>query len=264
MTAGTERLVWAALAVVGLTLAGGLLPLVREWSQSTIRLLLAFGTGVLLGAAFLHMMPEAMHGLGDSVGLWVLAGFLVIYVLERFVMLHPCEEEHCAFHHMGLAAFLGITLHSLIDGFALGAGLVIPHLSIAVTAAIVLHKLPASVSLSGILLHCRYPRGRIVLMIALFALSTPIGAVISYFVLRDLSGEALPMAIAFSSGTFLAIATADLLPQIHSEPKGRYWNLAALFLGLLVMSWAGEVAHQHAHPEPGLGEPPASHDGHVH
>ena len=132
MTAGTERLVWAALAVVGLTLAGGLLPLVREWSQSTIRLLLAFGTGVLLGAAFLHMMPEAMHGLGDSVGLWVLAGFLVIYVLERFVMLHPCEEEHCAFHHMGLAAFLGITLHSLIDGFALGAGLVIPHLSIAV------------------------------------------------------------------------------------------------------------------------------------
>jgi zinc transporter ZupT len=149
---------------------------------------------------------------------------------------------------MGLAAFLGITLHALIDGFALGAGLTIPHLSVAVTAAIVLHKLPASLSLSGILLHCEYPRRRIAVMMILFSLATPIGAVISYYVLRDLSGAALPFAIAFSAGTFLAIATADLLPQIHSAPKGRFWNLAALFAGLLVISLADDIApHGHAH-----------------
>lgn len=247
-----QRLVAAAAAVVVLTLAGGLLPLLREWDRKAIRALLAFGTGVLLGAAFFHMIPEAIGGLGREVGAPVLAGFLLIYVLERFVMLHACEEEECSFHHMGLAAFLGITLHSLIDGFALGAGLTIPTLTAAVTAAIVLHKLPASLSLTGILLHCSYPKRRIVWMILLFSLSTPIGAVISYWFLQGLTGGALYYAIAFSAGTFLAIATADLLPQIHSAPEGRYRNLFALFAGLLLMSdlfqgllGGGHAGHAH-------------------
>ncbi len=254
----TTRLLLAAIAVVGLTLIGGLLPLVREWERRTIRLLLAFGTGVLLGATFFHMIPLATRGLGEAVGYPVLVGFLLIYVLERFVMVHPCEEHGCSFHHMGLAAFVGITVHSLIDGFALGAGLVIPELSVAVTLAIILHKLPASLSLTGILLHCEYPRRRILWMIVVFALATPLGAVVSLTVLSDLSGNALYWAVAFSAGTFLAIATADLLPQVHMVPDGRFRNLAALFAGLLVMTLAGQwVPHDHAAPAAngGAGDP---------
>jgi len=231
------RLVAAVGAVVVLTLAGGLLPLVREWSREAIRVLLAFGTGVLLGASLLHMIPEAAEGLDGRVGMPVLAGFLLIYVLERFVMLHACEEQECSFHHVGLAAFIGITLHSLIDGFALGAGLTIPALTTAVTLAIVVHKLPASLSLAGILLHCEYPRRRIAWMMVAFSLSTPLGAVLSYLVLADLTGNALHYAIAFSAGTFLAIATADLLPQVHSQPRGRWANLAALFAGIAVIAF---------------------------
>ena len=261
---GNERLVIAAVAVVVLTLVGGLLPLVREWSRSTIRLFLAFGTGVLLGAAFFHMLPEAIHGLGEAVGFPLLAGFLLIYVLERFVMVHPCEEEGCSFHHMGLAAFCGITLHALIDGLALGAGVAIPELSVAVTMAIVLHKLPASLSLTGILIHCSYPRSRILWMLAVFALATPVGAVLSLTLLRNLTGDALHYAVAFSAGTFLAIATADLLPQVHTSPEGRYRNLLALFAGILVMTFAGR-GHQHGPvgPDPDhdhAGAPDHDHD----
>lgn len=254
---GFERLTLAAIAVVVLTLTGGLLPLVREWDKRTIRLFLAFGTGVLLGAAFFHMLPEAIHGLGESVGLPLLLGFLMIYVLERFVMVHPCEEDECAFHHMGLAAFCGITLHALIDGLALGAGVAIPELSLAVTLAIVLHKLPASLSLTGILLHCSYPRKRILWMLMAFAFATPLGAVVSLTALRNLSGEALHWAVAFSAGTFLAIATADLLPQVHSHPEGRYKNLLALFAGILVMTLAAG-GHGHTAVLGDLGMDPAA------
>jgi zinc and cadmium transporter len=237
------RLMLAAVAVMVLTLIGGLLPLVRDWDRRTIRLLLAFGTGVLLGAAFLHMIPEATEALGGAVGLPVLGGFLLIYVLERFVMVHPCEEEACAFHQMGLAAFCGITLHALIDGFALGAGLAVPLLSVAVTVAIVLHKIPASLSLTGILLHCSYPKRRILWMIAGFSLATPLGAAVSMVVLSRVPETALPYAVAVSAGTFLAIATADLLPQIHSAPQGRYGNLFALAAGIAVMLMTGHTGH---------------------
>jgi zinc and cadmium transporter len=231
------RIATALGSVVLLSLSGGLLPLARQWDRRAVRVLLAFGTGVLLGASFFHMIPEAIEGVGGSVGTPVLVGFLLIYVLERFIMLHPCEEQDCNFHHMGIAAFVGITLHALIDGFALGAGLTMPQVATAVTLAIVLHKLPSSLSLTGILLHCEYPRRRIAWMIFLFSLAPPVGALLSYSVLSGLTGAALYHAIAFSAGTFLAIATADLLPQIHSAPEGRYRNLAALFAGILVMTF---------------------------
>ncbi len=271
LTVGQEvgRLAVAAGLVVVLTLVGGMLPLVREWSRATIRTILAFGIGVLLGASFLHMLPEAVNGLGGRVGLPILAGFLLIYVLERFMMVHACEEHGCSFHHLGLAAFVGITLHSLIDGFALGAGLSLPEVSFPVTAAILLHKLPAALSLAGILLHCEYPRRRILWMMGLFSISTPVGAVLAYGALRELTGATLHYAIAFSAGTFLAIATADLLPQIHSAPSGRWRNLAALFAGILVMGLSGR-AHEMM---PGHGQGPVSgeeteaapsHEGHSH
>jgi zinc and cadmium transporter len=231
-----QRLGLTTAAVVVLTLIGGLLPLIRTWSRPAVRLLLAFGTGVLLGAAFFHMIPEAAAVLGDGIGVAVLAGFLVIYVFERFVMMHPCEEEECSFHQMGLAAFCGITLHALIDGLALGAGLTMPSLTAAVTLAILLHKLPSSLSLTGILLHCEYSRRKIVALSLLFSLATPIGAVVSFVALRDMTGTMLHGAIAFSAGTFLAIATADLLPQVHSAPEGRFRNLFALFAGILAMT----------------------------
>jgi zinc and cadmium transporter len=231
-----QRLGLTTAAVVVLTLLGGLLPLVRTWSRPAVRLLLAFGTGVLLGAAFFHMIPEAAAVLGDGIGIAVLAGFLVIYVFERFVMMHACEEEECAFHQMGFAAFCGITLHALIDGLALGAGLSMPSLTAAVTLAILLHKLPSSLSLTGILLHCEYSRRKIVALSLLFSLATPVGAVVSFVALREMTGAMLHGAIAFSAGTFLAIATADLLPQVHSAPEGRFRNLFALFAGILVMT----------------------------
>jgi zinc and cadmium transporter len=261
-----SRLLVSLLTVVALTLGGGLLPLVRDWDRSTIRLLLAFGTGVLLGAAFLHMIPESVDRLGHSVGFPVLLGFLLIYVLERFVMVHACEEEHCSFHHMGIAAFVGITLHALIDGVALGAGMAIPSLTTAVTAAIVLHKLPATLSLTGILLHCNYPRKRIVWMVLGFSLATPMGALLAYSALAGVADSGiLPYAIAFSAGTFLAIATADLLPQVHSAPAGRYKSLVALFAGIALMSWGGHFGHGH---EAGAGDDPAGdaqdHAGHDH
>lgn len=219
-----------------LSLAGGLLPLVRAWDKKAIRLLLAFGAGVLLAAAFFHMIPEAIHVLGEEVGAYVLVGFLLIYVLERFVMVHPCGEEECEFHHIGIPAFVGMTIHALIDGLALGAGFAMPELTLAITAAIVLHKLPSAVSLTGILLHCNYKRRRIALFMILFSAAAPLGALLSFTLFSHMTGELLLKGVAISAGTFLAIATADILPQIHSSPEGRFRNLAALFAGILVMA----------------------------
>jgi len=109
--------------VIFISLVGGFLPLLRELSQKALALLLSFSAGVLLGAVFFHMLPETGRVLSDNMGWPVLTGFLSIFAMERFVFVHASEERDCDIHQMGIPGFLGISLHSLLDGIALGAGL---------------------------------------------------------------------------------------------------------------------------------------------
>jgi zinc and cadmium transporter len=227
-------------AVVVVSLVGSFLPLARELSQRALALLLSFSAGVLLGAVFLHMLPEIGDLLGEVVGWPILAGFLLIFVMERFVFVHACEERSCDIHQMGIPAFLGISLHSLLDGLALGAGLMLPHLGPVVLLAVIIHKMPDGMSITSILLAAGWEKRRVAALSVLFSLTTPAGALIAYLFLRSLSPENIAVALGVSAGTFLAIATADILPQVHRIEERNPVTLVFLLFGLAV-SWTGRL-----------------------
>jgi zinc and cadmium transporter len=226
--------------VMFISLVGGFLPLLRELSQRALALLLSFSAGVLLGAVFFYMLPESGKALAENVGLPVLGGFLLIFVMERFVFVHACEEHGCDIHQMGIPAFLGISLHSLLDGIALGAGLLLPRLGPVVLLAVIIHKIPDSISISSILLSAGWDRRKVGILNLLFSLTTPIGAILAYLFFRVLSPENVAVAIGISAGTFLAIATADILPQVHRIEQRNPMTLLFLAIGLAV-SWMGTL-----------------------
>jgi zinc and cadmium transporter len=226
--------------VIFISLIGGFLPLLRNLSQRALALLLSFSAGVLLGAVFFHMLPEIGRVLADNIGWPILTGFLLIFVMERFVFVHACGELDCDIHQMGIPAFLGISLHSLLDGIALGAGLILPQLGPVVLLAVIIHKMPDSISLSSILLAGGWDRRQVGLLNLLFSLTTPIGAIVAYLFFRALSPENIAVAIGISAGTFLAIATADILPQVHRIEQRNPMTLVFLAVGLLV-SWMGKL-----------------------
>ena len=229
--------------LIFISLLGGFLPLMKVLSQKTLALLLSFSAGVLLGAVFFHMIPEAGKFLSDGLGWAVLGGFLLIFILERFVFVHACEERDCDIHQMGIPAFLGISLHSLLDGVALGAGLIIPQLGPVVLLAVIIHKMPDGISISSILLSAGWNRRTVGLLNLLFSLTTPVGALIAYFSLSAVAAESVAVAIGISAGTFLAIATADILPQVHRIEERNPVTLIFL-LGGLAVSWAGKLVAQ--------------------
>lgn len=226
--------------VVFISLLGSFLPLVRDLSQRALALLLSFSAGVLLGAVFLHMLPEIGSVLSESIGWPILGGFLLIFIMERFVFVHACEERDCDIHQMGIPAFLGISLHSLLDGLALGAGLMLPHLGPVVLLAVIIHKMPDGISITSILLAAGWDRRKVALLSVLFSLTTPAGALLAYLFLRSLSPENVAVAIGISAGTFLAIATADILPQVHRIEERNPLTLVFLLFGLAV-SWIGRL-----------------------
>ncbi|MDH3443236.1 MAG: ZIP family metal transporter [Deltaproteobacteria bacterium] len=226
--------------LIFISLVGGFLPLLKELSQKTLALLLSFSAGALLGAVFFHMIPEAGKFLDDALGWAVLGGFLLIFILERFVFVHACEERDCDIHQMGIPAFLGITLHSLLDGVALGAGLMIPQLGPVVLLAVIIHKMPDGISISSILLTAGWNRRTVGILNLLFSLTTPLGALIAYLFLSTVAAESVAVAIGISAGTFLAIATADILPQVHRIEARNPITLIFL-LGGLAVSWMGKL-----------------------
>jgi len=187
MTQAQTLAAYAFAILVG-ALFGGALPLLGRVQRNDLGL--SFSAGVMLGAAFFHMLPEPAQGAGLSAIPFVLVGFLFLFLLERFVLVHVCAEPGpaaaahgpapglalghdgtpghghghahagtgCDVHTMGLAAFVGLSLHTVVDGFALGAASSEQALGFLVFLAILAHKVPSSFSLSSILRGEGYSR----------------------------------------------------------------------------------------------------------
>ncbi len=259
-------------------LAGGALPLFASVRRSD--LLLSFSAGVMLGAAFFHMLPEAVERGGSAVVPFAVVGFLFLYLLERFVLVHVCaepgpnrrlstagaplphhadEHEHvhhgqaepdpdgtgCDVHTLGVAAWVGLSAHTVVDGFALAAASVSPELGLLVFLAILAHKVPNAFSLSAILLSEGYSRGKAVAMNAAFAVMVPVGAGL-YVVLRELVQvqRFTAVALAASAGTFLHLSLSDILPDLHRRGTSRWRLSVALVVGVAAMGALTLLRHE--------------------
>ena len=221
--------------VFSITMIGGWIPTIKLWSQETFRLVISFCAGILLGAVFFHVLPEISTVLGRQLGYSVMFGFLLIFVLEKFIMVHPCEEGECDYHKIGIAAYIGIGFHSILDGIAIGAGTMM-NLSFIIILAVTLHKFPAALALSSLLVKGKeYTKKKILLSMFIFALATPVGALVAVFIFQGVDDYVVATALGVSAGTFLFISIGDLLPTVYEEHEKGYKNLVSLCLGTLVM-----------------------------
>ena len=221
--------------VFSITMIGGWIPTIKLWSQETFRLIISFCAGILLGAVFFHVLPEISTVLGRQLGYSVMFGFLLIFVLEKFIMVHPCEEGECDYHKIGVAAYVGIGFHSILDGIAIGAGTMM-NLSLIIILAVTIHKFPAALALSSLLVKGKeYTKKKILVSMFIFALATPLGALVSVFVFQGVDDYVVATALGISAGTFLFISIGDLLPTVYEEHEKGYKNLVSLCLGTLVM-----------------------------
>jgi zinc transporter ZupT len=221
--------------VFSITMIGGWIPTIKLWSQETFRLVISFCAGILLGAVFFHVLPEISTVLGRQLGYSVMFGFLLIFILEKFIMVHPCEEGECNYHKVGISAYVGIGFHSILDGIAIGAGTMM-NLSFIIILAVTIHKFPAALALSSLLVKGKeYTKKKVLLSMFIFALATPVGALVGVFVFQGVDDYVVATALGISAGTFLIISIGDLLPTVYEEHEKGYKNLVSLCLGTLVM-----------------------------
>ncbi|MCI0570031.1 MAG: ZIP family metal transporter [Myxococcaceae bacterium] len=244
MSAAWAVALYSAVIVLG-AVAAALVPLYTRAQQGLVWFL-AFAAGVMLGAAFFHMLPEA-YGEGGGYAAFVLVpvGFVVLFLLERLFFTHPHEEG--AHQALGLTAFAGLSVHTIMDGVALGSA-TLQGVGATAFLAILAHKVPSALSLASMLRAGGRRAGSVLLLCAVYGLMVPLGAAV-YLVLQEvLPFETFaPRALAFSAGTFLYIAVADLLPHVHRSAGGqRLRPVLALAMGLALMAGLTRwVVHPH-------------------
>ncbi|MBI1861695.1 MAG: ZIP family metal transporter [Deltaproteobacteria bacterium] len=239
----TALFFYCAIIFLG-TFLGGIIPTHLSLSERKLQMGVALGAGLLLGMSLVHMIPEAAELMPETFGIWLLAGFLILLVAERFVMVHACEETHCDYHTIGWAAFIGLTIHGLIEGAALASSLVVPKIGPMVLIAIVSHKLPSGIALSSILKMAGISKRKSVAFVTGVAISGPVGLFLSYALLSQMAQSATAGALlSMSAGTFLYIGACDLLPEMHRGGEERQIKFACFLVGIGVSLLGGLIAH---------------------
>jgi len=220
--------------------------------------LVSFATGALLGAALLALLPHAIEGAGADhthyVGLTLLGGILIFFVLEKLVLWRHCHHDACEAHvpderHRDAASatliLVGDGFHNVLDGVLIAAAfLTNVHLGIVTTLAIFAHEIPQELGDLAILLHGGYSRTRALVLNLLTSLTSVIGGVIAYFALGS-AMQLLPYAIAIAASSFLYIAVADLIPGLHRrvDAGAGIAQLTLIAAGVLVIYASHATLH---------------------
>ncbi|MDH3999602.1 MAG: ZIP family metal transporter, partial [Desulfuromonadales bacterium] len=230
------------------TFGGMMLVLAREnWSRRHSATLVSLSAGVLLGVGFLHILPESME-LTPHAPLYVVLAFVLFYFLEHHLLIHAgheeqhhtglgvddCHDDCCDRPHpMGFVAFIGMGLHSAIDGMIIGTGFEVDHsLGLLAALGVIAHEVPEGIAMVAILLHYGWQRKSAIQLTSFVALATPLSAILTFALVRNLSPEWLGALLAMAGGSFVYIAASDLIPESHRS-RGFSASLA-LCVGVLI------------------------------
>lgn len=215
----------------------GSLPLVMNLSEDKIQLISVLGAGLLVGTALAVIIPEGIRSLfdGETVGeqgahsdLHAHIGITLVLGFVFMLLVDQCSARRSGGRERSFTATLGLVVHAAVDGVALGAAATTaqPDVEIIVFIAIMLHKAPAAFGLVSFLLHEGVDRKRIGRHLLVFSLAAPCLALITYFGLGKEGKETLSnvnatgLAMLFSAGTFLYVATVHVLPELMSRNSG--------------------------------------------
>jgi zinc and cadmium transporter len=227
-------------SVGSVALAGLLLLFGNEKLEKVSTYLMYLAGGTLLGAAFLGMIPKAISMSEPRLILQtIMFGVLLFFVLEKIILWRSCRNKDCE-RHMTAAApiiLIGDAFHNAIDGVVIAASfLTSTELGIFVTLSVVLHEIPQELGDFGILIKSGFSRSKAFWFNVLSGATAIVFGVAAYYTLDSIR-SLIPYALAFSASSFLYIALADLIPEMHRKTslKASISQVLLIALGILII-----------------------------
>lgn len=220
---------------------------------------LGFSAGVMIYVSLVEIFAKAKDSLSDvypdKKGYWITViafffGIAIIALIDRLVpsVENPHELKQVKERdinkqvdkrllRMGLFSALAIGIHNFPEGLATFIGaLKDPALGISIAVAIAIHNIPEGIAVSVPVYYATKSRRKALLYSVLSGFAEPIGALLGYFLLKNLFTEA-SFGIVFASvaGIMVYISLDELLPTAE-EYGEHHVAIIGLILGMAVMA----------------------------
>lgn len=241
---------WIACATCAVTLGGGFLALRFRTYQGV---LFAFCAGALTAGALMEILPDALELLESTDSSFhhhnllfaCVLGFLCFYLLENATHHRETpdvqESHHAHAPHAGVLGAMGIVVHSLIDGFAIGKGFHIhDHVGWAIAIGVTLHKLADGASVAGLMLGTQHSTRATKAMLWVTAIAPICGVLLQSYI--TLATPQLALLLGWFAGVFVYLGAGSLLPAAHDASHSRLLPLATL-AGVVFIYSAQLLAH---------------------
>jgi zinc and cadmium transporter len=180
--------------------------------------LVAFAAGSLIGGALFHMIPAAVHEMGNVTAVygWITAGFLTFLALEQFLNWHHSHRtEPDEKRPLTYLILIADGIHNFIGGLFVGASFLIDiRLGASAWLAAAAHEVPQELGDFAVLLHGGWSRVGALAYNFLSGLTFLLGALVVYGASQQMNVDFL---IPFAAGNFLYIGAADLIPEIKAD-----------------------------------------------
>lgn len=205
----------------------------------------AFASGIFLGAALFHMLPDAIQNFSEMLPAihYPIAeaicagGFLLLLFLER--LSHFSSAAKSSTHSLPYMLAIILVIHSLIEGAALGVNETFATASI-IFIAIIAHKGSESFALAVVLNRSTLTMKAIITTVLIFSLMTPLGIALGTTLttlLHSTNGLLITACFnAFAAGTFLYMSTLHHINHHHKEDgEESLFEFLFLLIGLVTM-----------------------------
>jgi zinc and cadmium transporter len=216
-----------------------------------IPILIAFATGVLLTAAFLGLIPEAVEAVEPHLVMpFILGGIVFFFLMEKIIIWRNCRNNTCEVHShaSGPIILLGDAIHNITDGVVIATAFLSGlNLGIVAGLTILFHELAHETGDFGILLHSGYSKKKAFLYNILSSSTTIPASITSYFILEQIE-FVVPFLLAISAASFIYIALSDLTPDLHQHTDLKYIfrQIAVILVGIILMTIVLSVGgHNH-------------------
>lgn len=259
-----------SVAILVFSLLGGFLPLLRRPSHTRLQLYLSLSAGVMLGAAFFHLMPDAMELSKDYFGWWISLAVVGLFGAERFLAPHtheppgPSAKDHhqdhaqdhdhdhtkghdhahkAAPHVSGWMAVVGLTIHTFMNGVGLAAAVQVDLKAgtsglmalpgFALFLAVILHKPADALAITTVLSRKSVEPWKLGLVQFGFAAMVPIGAAVFYITQGAIEKGLENQITGFALAFSCGTFILIALSDLLPEVQYHHHNRVSLFLALV-------------------------------
>ena len=238
-------IVLTALSGIGGTGIGAALSsTVKKSSNKAMSLLLSFASGTMISIVCLDLFHDALEtGMSKGgIALFVIIGFLTVYLLERVMDEKAKRAKSRMSRKMMTAMMFAVACHNIPVGMTIGASAIShggligsPAMTLAVFIGI--HNVPEGMAICAPLLAAGMTRGKAVLLTALSGAAIVVGGILGYWI-GDMGQMGLAVSLSFASGAMLYVNFGEILPESNALYRGKtpaFFTVLGILLGMMFM-----------------------------